>query len=490
MGLLLSLAYSRAAAPTTPDSFDYMRGGQTLWRGQGFKSLAGDDQLVFPPLYPLLIGGLDRVVRDPVRAGRTISLAASLLAILLVYLLATVFSPGRPAIIAAWLFALLPVRVMTSAMVWSESVYVALVLAGLLVWVASSRRPRLGLACGVLLGAAYLTRTEGLAIFGVAALGALLAGLRHAPSWRRFALIMAGFVAVSFPYLNYLHAHTGRWQLSGKVDVNLAVAEGRTADTPWERLSTLSADDTTISLPAPTTSLRAAANRVARNAQHELELLTNMVSPFLVACVGLGLSSGAWRRRSALAWPVTLALAAPLLLLPLFFVEKRMLLLSAVLPILLAAPAGSEKLPEDAPSLGLSRLAITYAALAGSFLWMLGANGSLMASGRSVSIDALTAAVQQTVDAPGPILGDHALAFRTERDYLAVPWAPLDRVLRYAHYHQAAFMVVSTRDHPELAALARRPRETAGLMPLARVEYHLGEEQVIEQLYRLRRPSP
>jgi hypothetical protein len=91
-------------------------------------------------------------------------------------------------------------------------------------------------------------------------------------------------------------------------------------------------------------------------------------------------------------------------------------------------------------------------------------------------------------DANGPIIGNNGieLAFATGRDYRRLPWAPLDRVLAYARYHEASFLLATTEDHPAIARLALRPTETADLIPVARSQAGSPYNPVMSELYRLR----
>jgi len=487
-GLLLSLAFCARTEGTTNDGLEYMTGGMSLWSGHGYRTMMGQDDVIFPPGYPILIGALWRLLHDPILAGRLVSLIASLLAILLVYLLASKVSPGRPATIAAWLFALLPVRVMTSGMVWSESLFVALALGGVLAWIAAEDRPRYAVGGGALLGAAYLTRPEGLLILAVGAAARLASGSRRAASWKQLALLVMGFAIISSPYLLYLRTHTGAWRLTGKMETNLAVAEARARNVPWEMLYTLSPDDRTVITPTPTGGLRELADRYLLNVRRETSLLldTFVLGPYLLACAGLGLVATPWTPRARRAWPLVLALAAPVLVLPVFFVESRMLLVALAPALVLAgtAFARADDLPaRQAPP---TRLLLSYGLLAVAATLLVKGNADLHTYYAPINYQPLMAAVQRTAEAPGPIVGNKGLAFKTGRLHLTTPYEPLARVLRYARYHEAAFMVVTTRDHPELAGLALDPITTEDLLPVARVEYHAADEPVIEQLYRLR----
>ncbi len=67
----------------TNDASAYLRSGQSLWAGDGFRR-EGHPELHFPPLYPAVLGGLDRLLGEPTRAMVAATLVASTAVLLLV----------------------------------------------------------------------------------------------------------------------------------------------------------------------------------------------------------------------------------------------------------------------------------------------------------------------------------------------------------------------------------------------------------------------
>jgi hypothetical protein len=261
--------------------------------------------------------------------------------------------------------------------------------------------------------------------------------------------------------------------------VNLQLAAGRANDVPWEQLFVLSEDNREVvprEFPEGRTQL---ARRVAKSARGELVMLAQLVSPFLLACLGLGLAqSGPVLRRSG-AVPVLAALASPLLVLPFFFLEDRYLLVSTLPLLVLAASA----LPEPGPASGERALGphrrVMVWLLACTLLWTVSDLGmrtlqGLRHYGRTASLaqksEPVVVAVNRFPHARGPIVGHPALGFYTGRDSLPVPWAQTERVVKYARLHHASFLCVRELDHPSLAALSRRPVATPDLVPVARDE--------------------
>jgi hypothetical protein len=144
-----------------------------------------------PPLYylvaavPLRIGvALDRPLGG-IRAARLVTIGISLVGLALVVLLARELVPGRPElwVAAGGLAALLPVQVLTSAVVYNDALAFTLT-AGVLVLVTRLLRwgptPRRLVLLALLAAAAALIRASGLIVVAVAAPAVAVAVWRHA----------------------------------------------------------------------------------------------------------------------------------------------------------------------------------------------------------------------------------------------------------------------------------------------------------------------
>jgi len=501
IGLLLSVVYLLRTDGLAPDSFSYLRGGVSLLEGEGYRALEGGEQTVFPPGYPALLGAAARATRDPVAAGRYVSVAASVASIPLVYLLGRLLFSGGAGVWAAFLLALCPLRLQSSVMVLSESVFLALALGGTLAWAASGSRPWAGLFAGLCLGAAYLTRPEGLAIFVVCALAAAATlATRARPRYSAglgLATLVVGFAVLALPYVFYLRQHTGRWLVTGKVERNLAIASARMAKVPFPQLRQLDEDGTAIVYPATATTAKAHVHRMLMNGRQESQMLADVGGLFLFACLGLGLAALVQGPRSSLLARLSplLIAGALLLMLSAFFVEYRMMLVPLALFIVVAAAAAS--VPETSARRGAPSFATVGSWLLALACVQLGVGSAMIINTRvgmpMEDIAPLVAAVEAERDAVGPVIGNYreprALALATNRDCLDLPWEPLPRVLRYAAHHRASFLLLRGDDHPDLAALAREPVSTDQLRPLAHIEARNGEEVCPLQLYRIRVPA-
>ncbi len=144
----------------------------------------------FFPLYPLLVGGLGRILAgNYVLAGVAVSLAAGAIAFVLLHRLALVRTGPADAHRAVLYLALFPTSLFLGA-VYSESLFLALAIGTFLL----AERQRLGWAA-VVAALAVLTRSQGLAL--VPALAVL--GWRE-PDRRRTLAVLVVPVAAFLAY--------------------------------------------------------------------------------------------------------------------------------------------------------------------------------------------------------------------------------------------------------------------------------------------------
>ena len=198
---------------------------QNLFDGLGYTYYNLTPELHFPPLFPLILGVFNWVVRDWEVVSRVAYVIFGGLIPLPVYLLGRDMYGRRVGFIAAFLAAILPA--FTAGVLFAESMseppYLFFVFSGIyLIYKASllQRFPFYALA-GVSLSLAYLTRPEGALYFAIGFL--YLAGLLVL--WRplpppaalvRLAVFVASFLLPASPYILYLHSHTGKWSLTTK----------------------------------------------------------------------------------------------------------------------------------------------------------------------------------------------------------------------------------------------------------------------------------
>ena len=225
----------------------YLWLGRSLWTGAGFTSPAGHAELHHAPLHPILLGASYVLTGDPELAGEVWYVLFGALLPLPVYGLARRLSRaqgepdgGHGPLLAAALAAVVPG--LTSAVLFWGTLVEPLfcLLAATAAWLAGLASDRadwgalkLHAAAGLAAGLAYLTRPEG--VVWLAALAAwwvlawVLDGGWRAPlrlrSLAALAAAAAAFALAAAPYVTYLHRHTGRWMLTGKVSITYEIGE-------------------------------------------------------------------------------------------------------------------------------------------------------------------------------------------------------------------------------------------------------------------------
>jgi 4-amino-4-deoxy-L-arabinose transferase-like glycosyltransferase len=231
--MLLSLAVRITWAVTRDvvvenEGAEYIRIAVNLASGHGYVGTMSGPQLLFPPLYPVLIRVGFFFTHSTVASARAVSIITGTLLVPLLFLIASMAYGRRPAWIAAAIAALYPLLIGFSAATYSECLYTTL-LAGVVYFaIASLHFPKLRtfVALGSLLGLAYLTRPE---IMGqVVVLAVIICGVaawkgRLAYGLSAVAIILACCAVFASPYVAYLVRHTHHFRIEGKSEVNYAL---------------------------------------------------------------------------------------------------------------------------------------------------------------------------------------------------------------------------------------------------------------------------
>jgi 4-amino-4-deoxy-L-arabinose transferase-like glycosyltransferase len=186
--------------PYTPlnDSADYDRHARTIAADLTYPppipaiSPSGGPTAFRGPGYPLLLGGVYALTGDSVQAGRYVNAALGALAVLLLYLIALRVFSRRVGLVAAGLMAIYPPLAFLSLELYSEPLFIDLMLSAALAALVFGKDPRLrwALLAGALVGLAALTRQNG------ALLIPILAWAMWLPPRRRAAALRAPVVAV------------------------------------------------------------------------------------------------------------------------------------------------------------------------------------------------------------------------------------------------------------------------------------------------------
>ena len=235
--LLLAFALRLLSATFLMGSIDYegaeyARIAENLLNGNGYVGIAlPGKELMFPPLFPLLIAAVSLLTHQSEVAGRLISVTMGTLLVLPVYFITVHLYNRKVANVAAVLTACHPLLLGFASTVYSETTYLTLVLSGAY-WslrCLSLQTARAFLFAGVFFGLAYLTRPEA-AIYPFLTIFLLVAGSfvinRRQTSQvaLRSCVLLAAFVLLATPYVVWLSTETGQFRWEGKTPIGLSLS--------------------------------------------------------------------------------------------------------------------------------------------------------------------------------------------------------------------------------------------------------------------------
>jgi Dolichyl-phosphate-mannose-protein mannosyltransferase len=524
VGFALRVAISLTDDAPATDETAYLRSGGSLVEGDGYQR-DGSPELHFPPFVPLLLGLASQVV-DP-HTGTVVltCLASTALIVPLALLGRRIGGPGA-GIATAWVAALGPglSTTIVNRGAGSEAEYTLLVVGAL--WLVVSAADRGGRArawrvfgAGALVGLAYLTRPEGLFMaipLGVAV--AVLAARRPGQPARLrrlefgrirtaaplLAIFVLPIVACIVPYATYLHDHTGKWQLSAKTQDASIEAWDAVARADRERRDSVlyALDETGLHFAAGRTSLATLAREdpsgylgiVRTNVD---ELATSIANPvtgqrlswLLLPVPVWGLAVfGAWRHRRSGVVRLLLAVGAlPVATALAFFVQPRYLIVAVALATPLVGAA------IGALSVGWRRTVmagvIALLALSSVQAFHSEAGGWWHPSDHSDQRAAGEWIAANTRPGDRVMTRSMVVEYYAERPTMAIPYASLDQILRYARHYGARYLVVdwytAVRLRPQLT-----PLRLADRLPGLRLAHEVRAEGRTTRIFALDPPPP
>jgi hypothetical protein len=203
--LLLIFLATPHGLGVSPDSTQYLSAADHLLRGDGLRVHWWDEGTQplthFPPAFAVALAALARVGLTPDVAVRTLNSAALIAVGMLSFALTRRATGGSAAagVAGAALVVLARDVLAAHAMVWSEPLFLALMLAALLATVRAVERDSMAavVAAALLTGAAGLTRYVVPALIGAIALSLLFMGT--APARRRGLRTLVFLVIASLP---------------------------------------------------------------------------------------------------------------------------------------------------------------------------------------------------------------------------------------------------------------------------------------------------
>ena len=407
LGLILMTAFIlRALFASLPrvirwDEAAYQLIARNLLAGRGYFELLGARDLQQPPMvaYLSLFGSTLGLPIHWATSGVVHVLLGGLL-VLPVYGLGRAIYGQRIGLIAGLLVAVYPALVV-SPLYWStmtEPPYLLFIMSGVYATWRASRSPSGGwgwaAGMGLAFGLAYLTRPEALAYLAIMVAYLVLwrgwdawssrravvrsrnTGHREPPETPEVAsagrassafgrpLLLAStaivvFLLCALPYVVYLHRVTGRWELSGKQGISMAIAWAYVNHDQAEHDRVVASLDPTgreIMWLSPNQYDQSLVGWIAenprrfiwqvrRNLDETRQALFNqdLFHPWMAALIVLGLFAHPWTRRRLRDESLLILALLPLVSLWAFFVLSRFL--AIVVPIgLLWMAAGVDHL--------------------------------------------------------------------------------------------------------------------------------------------------
>ncbi|MBI4604191.1 MAG: glycosyltransferase family 39 protein [Planctomycetes bacterium] len=478
------------------DQACYIWLGRNLLGGLGYTYYAGHPEVHFPPLFPIALGLLDRVLDGD---GLCIKAAYVIFGSLLpipVFFLGRVLLGHAAGLLAAFLTALLPAFVAgTLFETLSEPLYLLCLFGGISFAYHATLSQRLGpyALAGALLALACLTRSEGTVYFDVvfayAALVLLVRRpLRLSAAAGRLAVLGGAFLLVMSPYVLYLHGETGQWTLSTKTTTTYTTTRGLVHhDGAAFQRDTWGLDEDGEVRYFARKKLDVGLLELLRGPyrdrvipdvrQNLLNLRNTFLRPWvfgrwLLALALLGLVGSLVLERRRLDQALNALLVAPLAGVLLLFVAERFLY-GALLPLVLWAAAGLMLLSRlldrvRGPAVvRVAKAAVRVAALVAVAAYLLRASILHLQNQKKQreAAEAFEAAAWLEENTPGSAVvmaTGPEVAFHAGRRWLPVPVASLDDVLRYAEKHRATHLCLRGR------YLALRPDQKRELFDEAR----------------------
>lgn len=220
--LLLLFKYPHVIFLHEADAIGYFNISKSIISTWGL----GDTATHFPPFYPFLVVIFSLFFDDLDISGRLVSSVSGSLLIVPVYFIGRELYNRRVGLFSAILaiffgeflnFSLQPLTQITYVAVLFTAIYVSIL-------VLKDNSLVLSLILGLISGAIYLTRPEGILFFFfvlvvISAYFFLSKIFLLRDKFKMLALISGGFLVLTLPYINYLHTQIGLWTISGKAGI-------------------------------------------------------------------------------------------------------------------------------------------------------------------------------------------------------------------------------------------------------------------------------
>jgi len=235
LGLVLRLVWMVTQAHVvSSDGGEYATMAEHLLHQHALIGTYEGPEILYAPLYPLLIAAVMLVVPNSETAAHLVSLLSGTALIAIVFLLAQRLYDRRTALISAALVAVHPMLIALSGSIYNETLYLTMwmTMAYVGLRALALQRVRNSLLLGLCIGLLYLIRVEAAAYVAFFAGALLTAGLlrKQTRTAGMHALIMsAAFLVVASPYIYFFYTHTHQVRLEAKWNINYTMARNRLA---------------------------------------------------------------------------------------------------------------------------------------------------------------------------------------------------------------------------------------------------------------------
>jgi dolichyl-phosphate-mannose-protein mannosyltransferase len=198
-----------------------------LLHGRGYVGIGTPGvELMFPPLFPVLIATASLVTHNLEFAARLVAFIFGALLPLPVFALANHLFNRRIAILAATFAIVHPLFVNLSIAVFSEGPYITLFLSSAYLALRALDQPSTArwFWVGFTFGAAYLIRQEAVsALVLVLLFGLFSVNLTLKHRFKNVLVSTAAFLTMALPVIILLYQSTGKLRLEGKSSINYAL---------------------------------------------------------------------------------------------------------------------------------------------------------------------------------------------------------------------------------------------------------------------------
>jgi 4-amino-4-deoxy-L-arabinose transferase-like glycosyltransferase len=288
--------------------------------------------ILYPPVYPILIGLINLIMNDLFISGKLISLVSSLVTIFLFYLLGKNLHSKEAGLFAAACYSVYPHIINTSVSVISESLFFLHLSFSIYLFILSMRKNNflLFVLFAIFAAITYLTRPEGFLLIILPFLLIKKKNLQKDLLKIFIGLIVFGLVAC--PYLLFLKNATGKFMLSGKSGLNIILGE-KVIGKDYEKIAwSLNAEKNQINSYAQNTRINLIGyiskdisrfmKRYFTNMVKQIIIIAILIIPIMFPLFCFFFSKDVFKKNRVL---VVLALFTFLLFItyPLFFITSR-----------------------------------------------------------------------------------------------------------------------------------------------------------------------